>query len=175
MNKVKTIKINDYNHLVENLKKFGISPQETWDLVEKTKIQLNKKTRWKLEKYFHYLMIRINELGEVYKKNKFDPKINELKGIKHFEKIKKYLPKRVDSIRKLVNMPLYFHGFNYFEHGKKFDKRKEVKNLEKLIIDKRQDYWWNPVWFDMVSETYKSKNRISFALPGYKDLVKILR
>ena len=72
-------------------------------------------------------------------------------------------------------MPLYFHGFNYFEHGKKFDKRKEVKNLEKLIIDKRQDYWWNPVWFDMVSETYKSKNRISFALPGYKDLVKILR
>ena len=39
---------------------------------------------------------------------------------------------------------------------KNLDKRKEVKNLEKLIIDKRQDHWFSAEWLDAIGDVEES-------------------
>ena len=181
--------IKDYNDLVANLKKWNISPQDTWDLVYKMKLGLDSKTVWKLQRFNHYARFRLYAFAEIAKKKETDPNFKNLKGQDYLIKIKKLLPKRVDTIRKLVNSSFYLPFFNFFNRGKKLDKRKEVKNLEKLIIDKRQDHWFSAEWLDAIGDVEESfrktgsfvksekalKVEHTFDRPFYRDILKILR
>ncbi len=148
--------IKDYNDLVANLKKWNISPQDTWDLVYKMKLGLDSKTVWKLQRFNHYARFRLYAFAEIAKKKETDPNFKNLKGQDYLNKIKKLLPKRVDTIRKLVNSSFYLPFFDFFNNGKKLDIRKEVKNLEKLIIDKRQDHWFSAEWLDAIGDVEES-------------------
>ena len=181
--------IKDYEDLVDNLKKWNISPQETWDLVYKMKLGLDTKTVWKLQRFNHYAHHRFTAFAEIAKKKEKDPQFKKLKGQDYLRELKKHLPKRVDTIRKLVNSNLYLIYFNFFNKEKKLDKRKEIKNLEKLIIDKRQDQWFSAQWLDAMTDVeenfrktgsfLKSEKTISiektFDRPIYRDILKILR
>lgn len=172
-------KIDSYDQLIENLKKRNINPQEAWELIYKVKIGLDSKTVWKLDKFYQYVLERLGALYDIYPKAESDPKINSLYGKDHLQALKKLLPKRVDTIRKVVNSELYFKGFQVFNKNKKFDKRKEVKNLEKLIADKRQDEWWHPAWIDAIGDSWNKEKekpiRLKFDKPGFRELLKILR
>jgi len=182
-------KIKDYKDLVENLKKWNISPQETWDLVYKMKLGLDTKTVWKLQRFNHYARHRLIEFSEVAKKKEKDPHFKKLKGYDYLLEIKKHLPKRVDTLRKLVNSDFYSAFFKFFNKEKNLDKRKEVKNLEKLIIDKRQNQWFSAQWLDAIDNVEgnfaktgsflkSEKTPISentFDRPIYRDILKILR
>ena len=71
----------------------------------------------------------------------------DLKKPSELKKLSKKLPKRVDSIRKLVKTSLFKKGFKSFNKDKKLDERAEIKNLEKLIPDKRQNKWFHPTFY----------------------------
>tara|TARA_B100000989_G_C19392460_1_gene406328 strand:- start:221 stop:781 length:561 start_codon:yes stop_codon:yes gene_type:complete len=178
-------KIDSYEQLIEKLKLWEVSPQETWDLVEKIKFNTKDKTIWKMSKFHMYIEQRILDMG---KENRMDKVVeiaekSELMGRAHmiefYLNVKKILPKRVDSIRSLVKSARYKSKFEYFNKNKKFDERAEIKNLEKLIIDKRQNVYWDPKLFaDMekvISETRGARKPFDFeALPG-RELLKVLR
>ena len=44
-------KIDNYEQLIEKLKLWEVSPQETWDLVQKIKFNTSKKTIWKMKRW----------------------------------------------------------------------------------------------------------------------------
>ena len=60
-------KINSYEHLVEKLKKWEVSPQETWNLIQKIKFKGSPKTIWKMSKFHMY--IRLEWLIQLIAKN----------------------------------------------------------------------------------------------------------
>ena len=95
-----------------------------------------------------------------------------------FTNIQKILPKKVDTIRKLVKSEQYKFKFEHFNKNKKFDERSEVKNLEKLIADKRQEAYWDPELFykmeEIVSKTVDKKPFNFSSLPG-REMLKALR
>ena len=43
-------KIDNYEQLIKKLKLWEVSPQETWDLVQKIKFNTSKKTIWKINR-----------------------------------------------------------------------------------------------------------------------------
>ena len=51
-------KIDTYERLIEKLKLWEVSPQETWDLVQKIKFNTSKKTIWKMRKFHMYIEYR---------------------------------------------------------------------------------------------------------------------
>ena len=79
--------IKDYNDLVANLKKWNISPQDTWDLVYKMKLGLDSKTVWKLQRFNHYARFRLYAFAEIAKKKETDPNFKNLKGQDYLNKI----------------------------------------------------------------------------------------
>lgn len=176
--KIKIPQIKSYLKLTEKLKENDISPQEAWDLIYKVKVKTNKKTIWKLEKFKKYASERLDALYDVFSKDKKD-QIKSLNGKDYLLALKKILPKRVDTIRKVVDSKQFLLDFNYFHKHKKIDKRKEVKNLEKLIVDKRQDQWWDIVWMSTLGEASKKNKLILIDLKynktGYKELLNTLR
>ncbi len=178
-------KIDTYEQLVEKLRSWEVSPQETWNLVQKIKFKSSTKTVWKMAKFHMYLEQRILDLGkenraekavELAEKSKLTGKAHM---IEFYRNVKKFSPKRVDSIRNLVKSTRYKARFEYFNKNKKFDEYAEIKNLEKLIVDKRQNVYWDPKLFaDMekvVSETRGIRKPFDFeSLPG-RELLKALR
>ena len=187
------IKINNYEDLVKELKTWEVSPQETWDLVYNMKVGLDPRTIWKIQRYYHYAIKRLSAFTEISKKKWNDPKLSKLKGEDHFKEIKKYMPKRVDTIKELVNSEFYEFLFKFHNKKRKFDKRKEVKILEKLLADKREDKYFTAQWLDIMAETEskwesrmnkknsimlengKLKKEFSFDRPGFTTLLKFLR
>ena len=177
-------KINSYEHLVEKLKKWEVSPQETWNLIQKIKFKGSPKTIWKMSKFHMYIRFRMADLVNSKEYNNI-VKISmesKLMGKAHmnelFTNIQKILPKKVDTIRKLVKSEQYKFKFEYFNKNKKFDERSEVKNLEKLIADKRQEAYWDPELFykmeEIVSKTADKKPFNFSSLPG-REMLKALR
>ena len=187
------IKIKSYDDLVKELKTWEVSPQETWDLVYNMKVGLDQRTIWKIQRYYHYAIRRMFVFTKISKEKSNDPKINKLKGENHFKEIGKYLPKRVDTIKELVNSEFYEFLFKFHNKKRKFDKRKEVKNLEKLLADKREDKYFTAQWLDIMAETESKwvsrmnkkestmlengllKKEFSFDRPGFRTLLKFLR
>ena len=51
-------KIDNYEQLIKKLKLWEVSPQETWDLVQKIKFNTSKKTIWKMRKFHMYIEYR---------------------------------------------------------------------------------------------------------------------
>ena len=178
-------KINSYEQLVEKLKQWEVSPQETWNLIQKTKFKSSSKTIWKMAKFHMYCEQRILDLG---KKNRVEKAVeladkSSLTGTAHmiefYKNVKKFLPKRVDSVRSLVKSDRYKARFKYFNKDKEFDEYDEIKNLAKLIVEKRQDAYWDPKLFaDMekvVSEVRGVRKPFDFeSLPG-RELLKAIR
>ena len=136
-------KIDNYEQLIEKLKLWEVSPQETWDLVQKIKFNTSKKTIWKMRKFHMYIEYRGMSLidDKVLDKVEILANKSKLMGrahmIEYFKNVKKYLPNRVDSIKKLVNSDLYKSSFKFFNKNKKIDIRLEIKNLEKLIAEQK--------------------------------------
>ena len=92
--------------------------------------------------------------------------------------MKKFLPKRVDTIKKLVESDGYKNRYKFFNKNKKFDTRLEIKNLEKLIADKRQDKFWDPYLFSKMEETIskvEGKRKNIFDGPWAEELLSALR
>mgnify|MGYP001219089001 CR=1 FL=1 len=156
-------KVNSYEQLVEKLKKWEVSPQETWNLIQKTKFKSSSKTIWKMAKFHMYFEQRILDLG---KENRVEKVVeladkSSLTGTAHmiefYKNVKKFLPKRVDTIKKLVESDGYKNRYKFFNKNKKFDTRLEIKNLEKLIADKRQDKYWDPYLFAKMQEAIYGK------------------
>jgi len=177
-------KIDNYEQLIEKLKLWEVSPQETWDLVQKIKFNTSKKTIWKMRKFHMYIEYRGMSLidDKVLDKVEILANKSKLMGrahmIEYFKNVKKYLPNRVDSIKKLVNSDLYKSSFKFFNKNKKIDIRLEIKNLEKLIADKRQDKYWDPYLFTKIEETISVSDKrksMNFNTVWGEELLKALR
>ena len=98
--------------------------------------------------------------------------------VEYFKNVKKFLPKRVDTIKKLVESDGYKNRYKFFNKNKKFDTRLEIKNLEKLIADKRQDKFWDPYLFSKMEETIskvEGKRKNIFDGPWAEELLSALR
>ena len=98
--------------------------------------------------------------------------------VEYFKNVKKFLPKRVDTIKKLVESDGYKNRYKFFNKNKKFDTRLEIKNLEKLIADKRQDKFWDPYLFSKMEETIskvEGKRKNIFDGPWAEELLRALR
>ena len=93
--------------LVKELKNWDVSPQETWDPVFNMKLGIDKRTIWKLQRYYHYAIRRLIVFTDISKQNDNNPKIKQLKGEQQFAEIKKLMPKRVDTIKELVSSDFY--------------------------------------------------------------------
>ena len=87
------IKIKSYDDLVKELKTWEVSPQETWDLVYNMKVGLDKRTIWKIQRYYHYAIRRMFVFTKISKEKSNDPKINKLKGENHFKEIENIFQK----------------------------------------------------------------------------------
>ena len=177
-------KINSYEHLVEKLKKWEVSPQETWDLIQKIKFNTSNKTIWKMRKFHMYIEYRGMSLINDKVLDKVDIISNKSKlmgkahMVEYFKNVKKFLPKRVDTIKKLVESDGYKNRYKFFNKNKKFDTRLEIKNLEKLIADKRQDKFWDPYLFSKMEETIskvEGKRKNIFDGPWAEELLSALR
>ena len=183
MEKKKDIeKINSYERLVEKLKSAEVSPQEAWNLIEKVKLKIPTKTIWKLDKFHQYIVLRIIAFANQRENIEKDPKIKKLimtsNTDDYLNAIKKYLPKRVATIKELVKTPEYQVKFKKFNKGKKMDERAEIKNLEKLIVDSRQVPYWDVRLLNMIEEEksrVEGRKPMNFdTLPSEK-LLKFLR
>ena len=156
------------------------------------KLGLDTKTVWKLQRFNHFARLRLNSFAEVSKKKEKDHYVSTLNWQDYLLEIKKHLPKRVDTIKELVDSLFYSAFYKFYFKNKTLDikqKRKEIKNLEKLIIDKRQDKWFQPEWIDAVEDmenafvqtgSFKKvskqlKVKSYFDRPGFRDILKILR
>ncbi len=186
-----SIKINNYDDLVKELKNWDVSPQETWDLVFNMKLGIDKRTIWKLQRYYHYAIKRLFVFTDISKQNDNNPKIKQLKGEQHFAEIKKLMPKRVDTIKELVSSDFYQLFFKFNNKKRKFDSRLEVKNLEKLLADKREDKYFTAQYMDLIAESESRwsqkkgksmlneegnlKEEFSFDRPGFRTLLRYLR
>ena len=84
-------KILDYDDLIKQLKKWDVSPQETWDLVYKMKLGLDTKTVWKLQRFNHFARLRLNSFVEVSKKKEKDHYVSTLNWQDYLLEIKKHL------------------------------------------------------------------------------------
>ena len=175
-------KIDTYEHLVEKLKSAVVSPQQAWNLIEKVKLKIPTKTIWKLDRFHQYLVLRIIAFANERENIEKDPKIKKILKTSntddYLKAIKKYLPKRVTTIRELVKTPEYQVKFKKFNKGKKMDERAEIKNLEKLIVDSRQVPYWDVRLLNMIEETksrVEGRKPMNFGtLPAGK-LLKFLR
>ena len=161
-NKKKETFIKSYVELIKKLKFNNVSPQEAHDLIMKNKFQTNKRYFWTMEKISYYLDARFIELQKYAIKNKkwMNKKlseerlsnalnnINQLKFDKEIIKAAKeglIFSKRVDSCRKAVNGEGFFapktnvfkKSFLIYFPLKKFDARKEVQTLQKLVSEKK--------------------------------------
>ena len=58
MKKINIEKIDTYEQLVEKLKLWEVSPQETWNLIQKIKFNTSSKTIWKMVKFNLYIEYR---------------------------------------------------------------------------------------------------------------------
>ena len=161
--KIDIEKIDTYEQLVEKLKLWEVSPQETWNLIQKIKFNTSGKTIWKMVKFNLYIEYRgasliddkiLDKVDKLADKSKLMGKAHMVEYCKN---IKKYLPKRVDAIKKLVESDKYQIRYKFFNKNKKFDSRLEIKNLEKLIADKRQDKYWDPYLFAKMQEAIYGK------------------
>ena len=177
-------KIDTYERLIEKLKLWEVSPQETWDLVQKIKFNTSKKTIWKMRKFHMYIEYRGMSLIDEKVLDKVEILANKSKlngrahMIEYFNNVKKYLPKRVSTIKKLVNSDIYKSRYKFFNTKKKFDTRLEIKNLEKLIADKRQDKYWDPYLFSKIEETVSAgegRKNMNFNTIWGEELLKALR
>ena len=161
--KIDIEKIDTYEQLVEKLKLWEVSPQETWNLIQKIKFNTSGKTIWKMVKFNLYIEYRgaslINDkvLDKVDKLADKSKLMGKAHMVEYCKNIKKYLPKRVDAIKKLVESDKYQIRYKFFNKNKKFDSRLEIKNLEKLIADKRQDKYWDPYLFAKMQEAIYGK------------------
>ena len=151
--KKKEIFIKSYVELIKKLKFNNISPQEAHDLVIKNKFQTNKRYFWTLDRITIYLLVRWQELREVaqkiliYKTDKAKARGEEFlkiinsfqynKKIKKLKKEGKIFSKRVDSCRKTVKHDFFHSNFKVYFPEEKFDERKELQNLQKLVSEKR--------------------------------------
>ena len=183
MEKKKDIeKINSYEQLVKKLQSAEVSPQEAWNLIDKVKLKIPTKTIWKLDRFHQYLVLRIIAFANERENIEKDPKIKKILKTSnvddYLKAIKKYLPKRVATIRELVKTPEYQVKFKKFNKGKKMDERAEIKNLEKLIVDSRQVPYWDSKLLNIIEETksrVEGRKSMNFdTLPSEK-LIKFLR
>ena len=164
-------KVKSFEDLKNNLDIFNISPQEAWKLVHnQKKLGLTTKSLWKMKRFQLYIYQRLDEFVEIAKK--YQQKENKtreevVKNPNELKKLSKKLPKRVDSIRKLVKTPLFKNGFKSFNKDKKLDERAEVQKLAKLIVEKRQNYWFHP--------TFYKTSRGSFKEVGLGHTIKYIR
>ena len=83
----------------------------------------------------------------------------------------------------------FFFKFN--NKKRKFDSRLEVKNLEKLLADKREDKYFTAQYMDLIAESESRwsqkkgksmlneegnlKDEFSFDRPGFRTLLRYLR
>ena len=150
---------------------FNISPEEGWKLIYgQKKLDLTKKSIWKMQRFQWYIYLRLDEFVEIAKEYQQKEKKSREEVVKNpdeLKKLSKKLPKRVDSIRKLVKTSLFKKGFKSFNKDKKLDERAEIKNLEKLIPDKRQNKWFHP--------TFYKTSRGSFNVVGLGHTIKYIR
>ena len=101
------------------------------------------------------------------------------------------MPKRVDTIKELVSSDFYQLFFKFNNKKRKFDSRLEVKNLEKLLADKREDKYFTAQYMDLIAESESRwsqkkgksmlneegnlKDEFSFDRPGFRTLLRYLR
>ena len=64
-------KIKSYDDLVKELKTWEVSPQETWDLVYNMKVGLDKRTIWKIQRYYHYAIRRMFFFTKISKEKSY--------------------------------------------------------------------------------------------------------
>ena len=175
-------KINTYEQLVEKLKSAEVSPREAWNLIEKVKLKIPMKTVWKMDKFHQYIVLRIIAFAKEKENIEKDPKVIKLiqtsNTDEYLKAIKKYLPKRVTTIKELVKTQEYQVKFKKFNKGKKMDERAEIKNLEKLIVDARQKRYWDVKLIDMIEKTkskVEGRKPLNFDTVPSKKLLKFLR
>ena len=202
--KIKVIKVDSYDELINKLKSYNIKPQEAFNLAYKNKYQYNARYFWTMTKIGMYknqrvldlILVRI-KLFPVAKQSKTQIKKNEKKSFKLLrmideakkieKKIKKLkgkdytglksrlakletkledkwklkglpeqkkrslykkneyefnegakkMPKKIDTCKTVVASKEFKEEFKSFYPNEKFDERKEVQNLHKLVTEKR--------------------------------------
>ena len=169
-------KVKSLKDLKYNMDIFQISPEEAWNhIYSSKKLYLVQKSHWKMWKFRRYIYTRMNQLFSTvldYKKSNKLPEGNIFKNKQLLKKlIKKALPRRKDIIRFIVKQKEYEKKYYFFKKEKKkkkFDQYTEIINLEKLILDPRQDKWFHPTF-------YKTTDGTSFIEEGIGWLIKYIR
>jgi hypothetical protein len=124
------VKITTYDQLIDRLKSFNVSPQEAYNLVAKNKFEFNARYFWTMTRINLYLKQRLKEAGPLFIKYK------SRKG-SILKKIIDEMPKKIASIREVVQSDTYKKYFKIYNPKSKFDERKEWENLSKLVTEKR--------------------------------------
>jgi len=124
------IKVESFADLKHALKRAYIQPAEAWDLVFKQKFKV-KRTSWKLVRFQLYLYHRY----KAYKQ-----RLPMRVRVQRIGKTKlNRLPMRIRSVEDTVFDKRYSYNFRKFQSGVRFDSSKEIKRLNQLIAEKRQD------------------------------------
>ena len=169
-------KVKSFEDLKNNMDIFQISPDIAWKhIVASKKLDLTDKSIWKMRKFELYISLRIHALERVILKLKDKPEMKKykMKDPKIIKNAVKYLiPKRKATIRTMIESKVYKILFDDFWKNKKkpeFDSYKGILNLEKLILRKDQNKWFDPFF-------YKKKNNMIFFKDEDLDwLIKIIR
>ena len=142
--------IDNYNKLIQELKFYKIGPKECFDIIYKTKFQYNNRYFWTMTRIATYIKKRWDELKvaadnngmESYKGGfpqfkLYSNKVFTDKKIMKLINEGKVFSKKIDICRNIVNSTSYQRDFKSFYPKAKFDFRKEVQNLQKLVSEKK--------------------------------------
>ena len=164
-------KVKSLKDLKHNMDIFNISPEEAWKLIYgQKKLNMPAKSVWKMRRFQWYIYLRVEEFYNVairYQKEKNIHRNQIIKSSKNLKILSKLLPKRINSIRKLVESKLFKDGYKSFNKNKKLDDRAEHQKLAKLIADPRQDKWFHPIFY--------KNSKGSFAETGLGHIIKFIR
>ena len=161
--------VDNWREFALSLRSFGISPQEAYDIIINNKRQYNARFYWTMTRIAFYVIERIKEWEDKVQETFTTPKmkvkgINFMdfsysakvsifkklgyrllkKSREERERVAKRiyiqkLSKKIDTCRKVVDSNEFKKEFKNFYPLEKFDARKEVQNLNKLITEKRHE------------------------------------
>tara|TARA_B100002003_G_C14039837_1_gene501102 strand:- start:165 stop:767 length:603 start_codon:yes stop_codon:yes gene_type:complete len=178
----RNIVVSNYDQLIKELKSHNISPQEAFNLAYKNKYQFNARYHWTMARIGMYLKTRYIEyltLSLKLRRKKFKYKrpaeISQKQKKIITQQVLKIRSKKIDSCRKTVNSENFVIQFKKFNPKAKFDARKEVQNLHKLVTEKRhRDKFYNGKW-DVISSHSLVKRGYERSLKLNKHHIENLR
>ena len=131
------IVVKTYVELVKKLKSFEINPQEAFNLAYRNKYHLNARYYWTRIKITRYLRVRIKEYVSVNRhlRSKYKDKSSDFIR----DKVKNEMPKKIKSCWKTVDNEYFKKTFDKYNPKAKWDVRKEVQNLHKLVTERRRE------------------------------------